>query len=587
MILQALYEYYLRKSADPDAKMGVTGWDWKEISFILVLNTEGRLVAIDDMRDKKRAKSYLLPKEKIRPGSQIVPNILWDKPSYLWGYDPASNKPERLQKQCESFVAAVRTLPQEDAGIKAVLLYFADAEAALAQAQQFFESWQMIAETLPFIALRLDGDVDEYRRNVLICRRPAVIKAINALQSSGEAQFGVCLVTGDYTLIERTHAKIKNINNPEPNLVAFNADAFCSYGKEQGQNAPVSQSAADGYTKALNYLLNKDSNQKFRLGNTTTVFWARKPVWLEAEINELIAGAGEGREQLIQELYQLDDPDKGTGAIKTLLNSPHQGGGARLDEENPFYILGLSPNAARLSVRFWLPTTADRVKDGLRQYFNEIALVAKDKPLHPRLKAALRTLALEGDIQKHLSPLLEGQMLQSIFSGARYPQTLLATALRRMAAERNLPHLRAALIKAYLIRNCNKEIPMSLNENHPDEAYHLGRLFAVLEKTQEEAMPGINATIRDRYFGAASTRPATVFSNLVKLHIHHLGKLENRGRAVNLERLVTDIVSRLSGYPSTLSLENQGLFSIGYYHQRQKLYEKADKSKEPAESLAA
>jgi len=566
MILQALYEYYRRKSADAEnADMAVSGWQWKEIPFVLVLDAAGKLAAVDDCRKgKKRARPFLVPQE-VKRTVGIASNLLWDKPSYIWGYDP-QGKPERLQKQRDAFVACILHLPQEDAGVKAAIAYLSDAEAALAQAQARPE-WQAIAESAPFIALRLDGD----EGNRLICERPAVKDALQN-KTAEDAPQGVCLVTGNAAPIARLHAPIKGVPGAQSSgapLVSFNDDAFRSYGKEQGDNAPVSEAAADAYTKALNHLLGKDSRQKFQCGGTTVVFWARRQG--EALESGLAALLGFG---------DKDDPDYRTNAIHALLDSPHKGGGAELSAEDNFYLLGLSPNAARLSVRFWLPTTAAGVQDNLREFFEQIRLVA-GKTLYPTLRSLLSSLALLYRLE-NLPPLLEGAVLQSIFSGAPFPQTLLATALRRMRAERMLPHLRAALIKAYLIRNCKKKIAMSLDETNPEPAYHLGRLFAVLEKTQEEAQPGINATIRDRFYGAASIRPASVFPILAKLHMHHLREIENGGRSVNLEKMAAGIFSKVSGFASLLTLEEQGLFAIGYYHQRQALFTKAETSEKQA-----
>lgn len=573
MILQALYEYSQRKNADIDnTDIAPTGWQWKEIPFLLVLNTQGILVQIDDCREsdkKNRARRFLVPQEVTR-SSGIAANTLWDKPAYIWGFDP-KGKPERLIKQRQAFLDAIRTLP-EDIAIQAVLTYLSNPDS-LTQAKQYSQ-WKIIEEVAPFIAMRLEGDIE------LICSRPKVKEALNArLTVQEDTLHGTCLVTGKVGDIKRLHTAIKGVPGAQTSgapLISFNKPAFYSYGKESGDIAPVSALVEDGYTKALNRLLGKDSRQKLQYGNTTVIFWARKP--------------GEKLEESLTDLLgsnDKDNPDKNTDSIESLMKSPHMGGGTHFSADDQFYVLGISPNAARLSIRFWLPTTVALVQEKLRQYFNEIKLIG-GKVSYPPLRSLLSSLALEYKLS-NLSPLLEGAMIQSIIGGTDYPEILLTTALRRMRAEQHLPHLRAALIKAYLNRNAfkkhliKKEISMSLDENHPDNAYHLGRLFAVLEKIQEEALPGINATIRERYFGAASTRPKTVFPILIKLHIHHLAKLENRGRATNFEKMVTRIIGNISQYESIMSLENQGLFAIGYYHQRQDLFtSKTEKQEQQA-----
>lgn len=577
MILRALYEYYQRKSADPEnADMAPAGWQWKEIPFVLVLDASGRLVTIDDYRDpskgNSRARAFLVPQE-VKRTVGVVSNMLWDKPSYIWGYDP-EGKLERLRRQQQAFVEAILRLPQDDKGVQAALVWLSDPEEALAQAQAKPE-WGDIAETASFIALRLDGDIDENGGPRLICRRPAVHAVLPLQPEKTGTDAKICLITGERAPVARLHASIKNVPGAQTSgaaIVSFNQRSFCSYGKTQGDNAPVSEAAADAYTKALNYLLRKDSPQKIQCGGTTTVFWARKggeP--LEGILAEILGGQED-----------KDDPDKRANAVRSLLTSPHNGGGAQLGADNMFYVLGLSPNAARLSVRFWLPIKVAILKEKLGDWFNQIQLIG-GKTEYPPLRSLLSSLAL-GYKLDNLSLLLEGKMLESIFKGTPFPQTMLVTALRRMRAEQDLPHLRAALIKAALIRNHNrKDITMSLDPHNPDAAYQLGRLFSALEKTQEEAMPGINTTIRERYFSGASMRPATVFPVLHRLHMHHLKKIENRGRSVNLEKQVSEIVGKLSStYPRMLNLEQQGAFAIGYYHQRQAFFTKAEKPEEQA-----
>lgn len=573
MILHALYEYYQRKSADPEnTDMAPAGWQWKEIPFVLVIDRTGNLVSIEDYRDgqkKNRARPFLIPQEKIRPGKQVTPNILWDKPDYIFGYNPKSQL-QRLQQQHAAFTQIVRDMPKDDAGIQAALAWLSDPEKALTQVQGKSE-WAEIAETLPFMALRLDGDIDDTGAPQLICQRPMVRAVIDQQTGDADAVEGVCLVTGEKSRIARLHNKIKNINNPEPNLVAFNESAYESYGKKQGDNAPVSILVMDAYTKALNHLLGKDSRQKIRCGATTVVFWARQK---ENQPTE------DALTLLMGWQNETDDPDKRTNAIHSLLSSPHKGGGAGLSGDDKFYVLGLSPNAARLSVRFWLPTTVASVKKTLAQWFEEIRLTG-GKTEYPPLRSLLSSLALEYKLD-NLSPLLEGAMLESIFRSGRFPQTLLVTALRRMRAdEQSLPHLRASLIKAALIRNYNrKDITMSLNPDNPDVAYQLGRLFAVMEKTQADQ--GVS-TIGERYFSAASSRPSTVFPVLHKLNKHHQRKLmsEKPGLAVNREKLMAEVIGHIvSPYPSVLNLEGQGAFAIGYYHQRQAFFTKAEKPEE-------
>lgn len=574
MIFQSLCEYYQRKSADPNSTdMSSAGWQWKELPFVIVLSRAGQLTAIEDYREekngRKRARSFLVPQEVQRTVG-VASNTLWDKPAYIWGFDADPKaKPDRLAKQRKAFIEALSALPQDDDGIKAALAWLSDPDTALQQAQAN-EHWPVIAETAPFMALRLDGDVDADGQPLLVCNRPAVQRVINEAACAHEehAEMGVCLVTGEQDYIARLHTPIKGVPGAQTSgasIVSFNQPSFCSYGKAQGGNAPVGEKAMSSYTKALNFLLRKDSRQKIQCGGTTVVFWARKKDGEETEtlISELLGDYG-----------AQDDPDRAEG-VRGLLQSIHKGGGAGVSEDR-FYVLGISPNASRLSVRFWLPTTVTSIRKNISNWFEQVDICGGKAP-YPPLRSLLSAAAFEYKLS-NLSPLLEGEMVESIFRGTRFPETLLTTALQRMRAEQNLPHLRAALIKAYLIRNKGKDIRMSLDTHNADIGYQLGRLFAALEKTQEEAMPGVKATIRERYFTAASTRPAMVFPALARLHIHHMGKMESRGRAVNLEKQVGEIMKAIPDktFPAILSLEQQGSFAIGYYHQRQAFFTKKE-----------
>lgn len=577
MILQALYEYYQRKSADPEnTDMAPAGWQWKEIPFVLVIDHGGNLVSIDDYRDggkKNRSRAFLVSHLVTNKSSNIAAEILWGTPSYVFGWEK-NKRQDRLKKQQKAFFEKIRHLPEDDVGVQAALKWLSVPEKALAQVQTM-SAWSDIEEKNPFMALRLEGDIDENGSPMLICQRPLVQKAIAYMANDNKQESrndGLCLITGERGFIGRLHPFIKGIPGAQTSgaaIVSFNQKSFCSYGKEQGDNAPVGEAAADAYTKALNYLLRKDSRQKIQCGNTTTVFWARRADEpLEDELAFLFGGQDD-----------KDDPDARTNAIHALLSSPHKGGGAGLSADDKFYVLGLSPNAARLSVRFWLPTTVADVKKTLAQWFEDIHL-AGGKTKYPPLRSLLSSLALEYKLD-NLSPLLEGEMLESIFRGGRFPQTLLVTALRRMRAEQSLPHLRAALIKAALIRNYNrKDIKMSLDPNNEDPAYNLGRLFAIMEKTQQDQ--GVS-TIGERYFSAASSRPGSVFPVLHKLNKHHQRKLmgEKPGIAVNREKLMAEVMNHMNPpYPSVLSLEGQGAFAIGYYHQRQDFFTKKEEPEE-------
>ena len=308
-----------------------------------------------------------------------------------------------------------------------------------------------------------------------------------------------------------------------------------------------------------------------QVGDTSTVFWASAKNFLEDDFISLFGGSTK------------DDPDS-VRAVRALYESVKQGSLNINDEKTLFFVLGLAPNAARLSIRFWLTGTVLEFSRRIVQHFNDIAIDhAPYDPPYPSLFRLLASTALQGKAE-NIPPNLGGDTMRAILSGLPYPETLLLSALRRSRAEQEVSYPRAALIKACINRKTRwgtpaleEELLVSLDLANTNVGYRLGRLFAVLEKVQEEASPGLNATIRDRFYGAASSTPVTVFSNLLKLSKYHLAKIENRGRVVNLEKLIGEIVGDLNGnvgFPAHLSIDDQGRFAIGYYHQKQAFYAK-------------
>jgi CRISPR-associated protein Csd1 len=373
------------------------------------------------------------------------------------------------------------------------------------------------------------------------------------------------------------HSPIKGVRGAQTtggNIVSFNLPAFTSQGKEQGLNAPVGSKAEHAYTTALNTLLARSSRQKMLVGDATAVFWAEKPHRMEDLFADFFGEPPKGAS------------NQDTEAIRALYSAPQAGAMPLLEDDTEFYVLGLSPNASRLAVRFWHAGTVGDVARRIRQHFEDISVVHRDfEPEHLSLFRLLVSTSTEGKAD-NITPNLAGDVMKSILAGTPYPATLLSSCVRRIRAEREVTYPRMALIKACLVRDTRfykrniKEVGMSLDTANSNIGYRLGRLFAVLEKIQEEANPGLNATIRDRFYGAASSTPVTGFFSPMKLKNHHLAKLENRGRAVNLDRLVGEIVDGVADFPPHLSLQDQGRFAVGYYHQRQDLFKKKTATKE-------
>lgn len=567
MILQALNDYYARKATDPQTDLAPEGFEPKAIPFVLVLDGAGRLVQLADRREgagkKKEAKAVLVP-QGIKKTSGVAANLLWDNAEYVLGV-VTRGKPERVAEQQAAFVARLREAfgeAPDDAGLRAVFTFLERHRAEALEALAAHPAWPEILETNPLMTFQLNADTE------LVCQRPAVIAALRAKGS--DAPDGRCLVSGEPDVIERLHPAIKGVWGAQTsgaNIVSFNLGAFNSYGKSQSFNAPVGKRAVFAYTTALNHMLAKGSRQRVQVGDASTVFWAEK-------------ASGAPFESAFLDFLgpQREDPDRGTQAVASLYRSVKEGKPFTADDSQRFHVLGLAPNAARIAVRFWHVSTVTELGIAFQRYFGEVDIVrpAYETGAPLSLFRLLAATALLGKAE-NIPPNLGGDVTRAILKGHRYPETLMQGALRRIRAEREVTYPRAALLKAWLIRNLNdKEITVSLNETNNDPGYRLGRLFAALERVQERAQGNLNASIRERYYGAFSSTPVTVLPLLMKLKNHHLAKLPNRGEAVNLEKLLSAIIDGLGDVPGRLSLAEQARFAVGYYHQRQAFFSKPD-----------
>ena len=384
---------------------------------------------------------------------------------------------------------------------------------------------------------------------------------------------GMCLVSGEVAPIARLHPAIKGVAGAQSSgaaLVSFNLDAFCSYDKSQNFNAPISQSRASAYTKALNHLL-ASNNNRVQVGDAATVFWTERASPVEGFFGLILDphdSAGDNQELAVF----LESVREG--------KLPHE-----IDPDIRFFILGLSPNAARLSVRFWHVSTVKDISEKLGQHFRDLSIVRSfdTDPAFPGMWRLLKETCNQKS-KDGPPPLLGGAVMQAILNGTPYPQSLLSAVIGRIRAEQTINYMRAAIIKAVLVRkkrilNQGVEIPMALDRENKNVAYLLGRLFAVLEKAQQDAIPGANATIKDRFYGSASATPRVVFPQLLRLAQHHIQK-SDYGKS--RERQIEEIVCEIEEFPAHLGLDEQGQFAIGYYHQRQDFYKKhADQT--PAE----
>ena len=386
----------------------------------------------------------------------------------------------------------------------------------------------------------------------------------------------VCLVTGERGPVENIHPPIKKVQGAQSSgaaLVSFNAPAFCSYGKEQNYNAPTSKYAAFAYTTALNHLLS-DREHVYRMGDATVVCWAK----CGGDVYQNLMGwALFGQEPS----YTLTDLQ---GALKNLCDgSPAELDEERLDPNMEFYILGLSPNAARLSVRFFLHNTFGHFLKNAQAHQQRLEIV---KPAYDKFDVLPLWKLLDETVNQNSrdntpAPNMAGEVLRSILTDTRYPATLLSGVTLRIRAQHAVTRGRAAIIKAYYLKNPHSDVPkevltVSLNPDSSNLPYNLGRLFSVLEAIQSAANPGINSTIKDKYFNSASATPAIVFPVLLNLAQKHLKKLDT-GLRTYYDKQLTTLLSKLGeGYPQRLNLPQQGSFQLGYYHQTQVRFEKKE-----------
>jgi CRISPR-associated protein Csd1 len=577
MILQALHDYYQRKqrSDDPQDRLPAFGLEEKEIPFVIEIDAAGQLVNVCDTRTgegkKKVGQRFLVPLG-IKKTSGVAANLLWDTAEYVLGID-TKGKPERVAEQRAAFRKRLDGLPesaQADPGLGAVRAFLDGLDLAALQA---LPVWNDILAANPLLTFRLQGDIG------LVCQRPAVASAAAVPDAEAGGPVGACLITGERVPIERLHPAIKGVWGAQTsgaNIVSFNSRAFESYGKtqRQGENAPVGKPAVFAYTTALNHLLAKGSRQRVQVGDASTVFWAEQPHDLETLVPDLFGEPAK------------DEPDRGADALKALYRSVEAGRFAVGADDTRFHVLGLAPNAARISIRFWETAPARELARRLKRHFDDIAIV-RSSPSDSEHLSLFRLLVSVAALGKadNIPPNLSGDMVRAILEDRPYPATLLNAAVQRCRAERRVAYPCAAVLKACLnraIRHANrtaltpdKEIETMLDTDNPHPAYRLGRLFAALEKIQEEASPGLNATIRDRYYGAASSTPVAVFTTLLRLKNHHLGKL-SKGRSTQMEKLIGEITEGLADFPRILSLPEQGRFALGYYHQRQAFFKKPE-----------
>ncbi len=602
MILQALNTYYQRLLARGEEGLAPFGYSPEKISYAILLTPDGRVVGVNDIRDpsgKKRLPRMLNVPQPEKRTAGIKPNFLWDKTSYVLGVSATS---KRADKEHEAFNALhlENLADTDDAGLKALLAFMSG------WTPEQFVAPHFTAEMLDAnIVFRLDGETQYlHERTAAQTARAKLLAGEPSADGQDVAPLADCLVLGERLPVARLHPVIKGVSGAQSSgasIVAFNQDSFVSYGKVQGANAPVSEQAAFAYTTVLNHLLRRSEHnrQRIQIADASVVFWA------EAADAEQAQAAERTFDMLLNP--PADDTQE-AARVREMLEKVAKGRtmhelDPKLQDDTRMYVLGLAPNASRLSIRFWEVGTLGLFATRLAQHARDFHI----EPLPWKTEPAARRVLLatvphrEGAMPKMDDAFnnLAGEFMRAVLSGGRYPRSLLVNTLMRIRADGNLSGMRAAICKGVLAREQRlgfrvpgfsngiqpEEVPVSLDKESISPGYRLGRLFAVLEAAQRGALGGqVNATIRDRYYGAASATPAAVFPVLLRNTQNHLGKLrkDKPGLAVVLERDIREIVDGLSdSFPRSLRIEEQGRFAIGYYHQSQSRFAKPEATDDP------
>lgn len=587
MILQALVDYYEALAAQ--GRVAKPGWGIAKISYALNLDKQGRLLNLISLKltKQKGKKAVEVPQNILLPEATkrtagVAAQFLWDNAKYVLGLD-ASGKAERSKQCFEAMAQKCQEILAAAVGEKAAALkaFFASWQPEAAHDNALLQPYMEDLLSSANLMFKVEGESVEQDEEI----RKAW-DAYKSQQASDAAQ-GICLVTGKKAPVARLHPNIKGLYGAQSSgaaLVAFNALAYESYEHKQGDNAPVSEYAAFAYTTALNTLLASERNY-LRIGEMTVVFWAE--------------GADKDNEDVFGDIFSSENKIIEDADLQGFFEKVSQGQAFSVKDylvkpENKFYILGLSPNAARISVRFFFVDTFGDFIKNYEQYFREFEIIRPsfDNRVNVPLWQILQETANKNSKDKAASPLLAGAVLRSILSGIKYPEALYQNTILRAKADQDNPdknitkisRIKAAIIKACLLRNYknNEEVvTVALNEECKKVPYVLGRLFAVLEDLQEKANPGINSTIKDRYFNSACATPSVTFPLLTKLANTHLKKISaQRGTVIYFEKLIGELMNKLevenNAMPARLSLPEQGEFVLGYYHQVQKRFEKKE-----------
>lgn len=564
MILKALYDYYQRCD-----NVAPEGMEFKEIGFLIVINKDGEFLRIEDCRiDKNSAKTFLV-KRHVGKTSAPVANYLYDNSAYVLGYSNDNN--EKDQMYFDTFrekIISIQCLFPDDDSIKAVRRFYEQTREEILEKIQKDPLWEEVTKCLSkkysTFSFRIDGEPE------IIAQKRGILQLDT---ESGEDGKQVCLITGNRgNIVETTTSTMIPGSQATAKLVAFQVKSgYDSYGKTKGYNAPISKKAEFAYTTALNTMLARSSRNKFNIGERTFLFWASSD-----------SDACQQTEESVFSLFGFqektdDDPNKNIMKVRKVFDAIYSGQ-LKTTLDDRFYILGLAPNSARIAVVFWSETSLKDFAGMLIKHFDDMEVVdtRQNKRPYYGLKDILSSVTLGGN-PSDATPNLPEALVKSIFQGLPYPYTLFSSDIRRIRAEQDItPYgnpCRVAIIKAYLNRlnDNNKKIEIMLDKENTNQGYLCGRLFAIIDKIQDEA--NHIHSIQERYMNSASATPAAVFATILNLSSHHSEKL-NEGAKIFYEKIKQEIMSKLpaGGFPSHLDLQDQGRFFVGFYHQRQDLF---------------
>ncbi len=591
MILQALYEYYNRSD-----KVAPSGKEIKEITFLIVIKHDGSFVRFEDTRNEDgNGNKYLVSKSWGRTGTTPQPFHFWDNFSYVLGFSNANigiekegideEKREKLEKELlknakshKGFVDYVNQMGEQhpdDVDIQAVYLFYHKYDDELETLLKNSDNWETIKKNLTKnLSFLIEGETE------IIAAKERIIAYKSNAKNKEENGKSICLVTGEKCSPVATFTKIKLGKYSDTKLVSFQkSSGYDSYGKEQGSNAPISEGAEFKCSTALKKMLEYGSNNKFDIGNRTFVFWASSQSEEAKEVEESVFD--------MVNFSKDDDPDQGILKIKKAFGTIYSGN-SNFNKDGWFYIMGIYPaNKARIAVSYWVELPLKVFVGFILAHFRDMEIEYRfDNQNYFSLYSILKAVTFERKVfgeDSNLQPNLAEAVVKSILQGLPYPFSLFSSCIRRIRAESGkekdpIDTTRAAIIKAYLNRQQNdnqQKIEKMLDDKNTNQGYLCGRLFAVLDKIQDEANK--QHSIRERYMNSASSTPAAVFATILNLSYHHSEKL-NEGRKVWFEKIKQEIVDKISsdGFPAHLDLQDQGRFFVGYYQQTQWFYTKKD-----------